>query len=161
MSSIHNCSCLPKVSHLIAERASFSPHLQCCPCRCVELVQTKLGAHLEERVNSFLSQHGAADVEVAVRVLSCTSRSTEVKSYMRHRFPEAPTSFPYTAKGIFAFQKINGKDVCFFGLHTQEYGSDAPQPNHRLYSRAIITDSHLLCVEYECPLYVVLSWHLF
>jgi len=94
-------------------------------------MQTKLGAHLENRVNSFLTERGAADVKITVRVLACTSRSTEVKSFMRRRFPNAPESFPYTAKGIFAFQKIDGKDICFFGLHTQEYGSDAPQPNHR------------------------------
>ena len=98
-----------------------------------ELVQTKLGAHLENRVNSFLSQRGAADVTITVRVLACTARSTEVKPFMRLRFPDAPACFPYVAKGIFAFQKIDGKDICFFGLHTQEYGSDAPQPNHRLY----------------------------
>jgi len=105
---------------------------------CAELVQTKLGAHLESRVNSFLTQQGAADVKVTVRILACTSRSTEVKPFMRSRFPDAPASFPYTAKGIFAFQKIDGKDVCFFGLHTQEYGSDAPQPNHRLLLGKII-----------------------
>lgn len=98
-----------------------------------ELVQTKLGAHLENRVASFLSQHDATDIKITVRVLSCSSKSTEVKSFMRRRFPDAPASFPYTAKGIFAFQQIDGKDICFFGLHTQEYGSDAPQPNHRLH----------------------------
>ena len=100
-------------------------------------MQTKLGAHLENRVNSFLSQHDAADVKITVRVLACTSKSTEVKAFMRRRFPDAPASFPYTAKGIFAFQQINGKDICFFGLHTQEYGSDALQPNHRLYFKDV------------------------
>ena len=116
----------------------FSKSLSCnWACGCAELVQTKLGAHMENRVNSFLSQCDAADIKITVRVLACTSRSTEVKSYMRHRFPDAPASFPYTAKGIFAFQKIDGKDICFFGLHTQEYGSEVPQPNHRCDFRTI------------------------
>jgi len=97
-----------------------------------ELVQTKLGTHLENRVNSFLSDNEAADVKITVRVLACTTRSTELKPFMRRRFPDAPGSFAYTAKGIFAFQKIDGKDICFFGLHTQEYGSDVPLPNNRL-----------------------------
>jgi len=101
-------------------------------CHCAELVQTKLGTHLESRVNSFLSDNGAADVRITVRVLACTTKSTELKPFMRRRFPDAPGNFAYTAKGIFAFQKIDGKDICFFGLHAQEYGSDVPQPNNRL-----------------------------
>ncbi|MGH0168109.1 UNVERIFIED_CONTAM: hypothetical protein FKN15_053606 [Acipenser sinensis] len=38
-------------------------------------------------------------------------------------------SFPYRTKALFAFEEIDGADVCFFGMHVQEYGSDAPSPN--------------------------------
>ena len=35
------------------------------------------------------------------------------------RYPEATAKLPYRAKALFAFQKIDGVDVCFFGLHIQ------------------------------------------
>ena len=45
--------------------------------------------------------------------------------------PEMADSFPYIAKAIFAFEEIDGIDVCFFGMHVQEYGSNCPTPNAR------------------------------
>ena len=44
---------------------------------------------------------------------------------------ELPESFPYRTKTLFVFEEIDGVDVCLFGMHVQEYGSDCPQPNAR------------------------------
>ena len=51
------------------------------------------------------------------------------------RYPdEFPEQFPYRARALFAFEEIDGVDVCFFGMHTQEFGSDCPHPNkNRIY----------------------------
>ena len=47
------------------------------------------------------------------------------------RFPEFPPQFPYKAKAMFVFQECDGVDICIFGMHVQEYGSDCPPPNSR------------------------------
>lgn len=58
---------------------------------------------------------------VCVNVLMCIFRFGD----------ELPESFPYRAKAMFAFEEIDGTDVCFFGMHVQEYGSSCPEPNTR------------------------------
>ena len=58
-----------------------------------------------------------------------------------------PETFPYRTKALFAFEEIDGVDVCFFGMHVQEYGSECAFPNTRyvlLYYIAI-KDWRLRC----------------
>ena len=42
-----------------------------------------------------------------------------------------PAQFPYKAKAMFVFQECDGVDICIFGMHVQEYGSECPAPNSR------------------------------
>ena len=50
--------------------------------------------------------------------------------------------FPYRAKALFAYEVIDGYDVCFFGMHVQEYGSDSPPPNNRRVYLAYLDSVH-------------------
>ncbi|XP_038152690.1 histone acetyltransferase p300 isoform X2 [Cyprinodon tularosa] len=99
------------------------------------LPQTKLGSFLEGRVNDFLKRQAHPESgEVFIRVVHVSDKVVEVKPGMKSRFVdsgEMSESFPYRTKALFAFEDIDGVDVCFFGMHVQEYGSDCPQPNQR------------------------------
>uniref|UniRef100_A0A3Q2W7P0 histone acetyltransferase n=1 Tax=Haplochromis burtoni TaxID=8153 RepID=A0A3Q2W7P0_HAPBU len=99
------------------------------------LPQTKLGVFLEQRVNDFLKRQAHPESgEVFIRVVHVSDKVVEVKPGMKSRFVdsgEMSESFPYRTKALFAFEDIDGADVCFFGMHVQEYGSDCPQPNQR------------------------------
>uniref|UniRef100_I3KUK1 histone acetyltransferase n=1 Tax=Oreochromis niloticus TaxID=8128 RepID=I3KUK1_ORENI len=99
------------------------------------LPQTKLGVFLEQRVNDFLKRQANPESgEVFIRVVHVSDKVVEVKPGMKSRFVdsgEMSESFPYRTKALFAFEDIDGADVCFFGMHVQEYGSDCPQPNQR------------------------------
>uniref|UniRef100_A0A8C3AZM7 histone acetyltransferase n=1 Tax=Cyclopterus lumpus TaxID=8103 RepID=A0A8C3AZM7_CYCLU len=99
------------------------------------LPQTKLGSYLEMRVNDFLKRQSHTGAgEVSIRVVHVSDKVAEVKPGMKSRFVdsgEMSESFPYRTKALFAFEDIDGADVCFFGMHVQEYGSDCPQPNQR------------------------------
>uniref|UniRef100_A0A8C3ICL9 histone acetyltransferase n=1 Tax=Chrysemys picta bellii TaxID=8478 RepID=A0A8C3ICL9_CHRPI len=99
------------------------------------LPSTRLGTFLENRVNEFLRrQNHPESGEVTVRVVHASDKTVEVKPGMKARFVdsgEMAESFPYRTKALFAFEEIDGVDLCFFGMHVQEYGSDCPPPNQR------------------------------
>lgn len=100
------------------------------------LPQTKLGAHIEKAVNIYLKGEENDEAGyVHIRIVSSVDKKVEVKTGMRQRYHDQfPESFPYRARALFAFEEIDGVDVCFFGMHTQEFGSDCPAPNtNRIY----------------------------
>ncbi|KRX53655.1 Histone acetyltransferase, partial [Trichinella sp. T9] len=98
------------------------------------LPQNKMSVHIENRVNKLLRNNKADDKEVIIRVLSDCNAETEVKPFMKARFCDSglmSDTFPYRSKAIFAFQIIDDKEICFFGMFVQEYGSSCPPPNSR------------------------------
>jgi E1A/CREB-binding protein len=96
------------------------------------LPSTKLGSYLENRVNNFLRKKDCRAGDVTIRVLNTADKVVEIKPGIRRRFAsELPSSFPYRAKAMFAFEEVDGVDICFFGMHVQEYGSDVAPPNTR------------------------------
>ncbi|KAJ1174143.1 hypothetical protein NDU88_005966 [Pleurodeles waltl] len=99
------------------------------------LPTTRLGTFLENRVNDYLRRQSHPEAgEVTVRVVHASDKTVEVKPGMKAKFVdsgEMPESFPYRTKALFAFEEVDGVELCFFGMHVQEYGSDCPQPNQR------------------------------
>ena len=76
---------------------------------------------------------------MTIRVLASSEKVVEVRQGMKSRYcdnKEMAETFPYLAKAIFAFEEIDGQDVCFFGMHVQEFGSNAAPPNAR-YVQAV------------------------
>lgn len=109
------------------------------------LPQSKLSVYIETRVNNFLKKKEAGAGEVHIRVVSSSDKIVEVKPGMRSRFVESgdlKSEFPYRAKALFAFEEIDGIDVCFFGMHVQEYGSECSTPNTRRVYIAYLDSVH-------------------
>lgn len=106
---------------------------------------TNLGLYIENRVNVFLKKKEAGAGDVHIRVVSSSEKVVEVKPGMRSKFVESgelSSEFPYRAKALFAFEEIDGVDVCFFGMHVQEYGSECPPPNTRRVYIAYLDSVH-------------------
>ncbi|CAG0896189.1 unnamed protein product [Cyprideis torosa] len=114
-------------------------------CTARRLPCTKLGTYIETRVNNYLKKKEAGAGEVTIRVVSSSDKIVDVKPGMKSKFSdqgELPESFPYRTKALFAFEEIDGVDVCFFGMHVQEYGSNCPPPNTRRVYIAYLDSVH-------------------
>uniref|UniRef100_A0AC34RJW4 Histone acetyltransferase n=1 Tax=Panagrolaimus sp. JU765 TaxID=591449 RepID=A0AC34RJW4_9BILA len=112
-----------------------------------KLPHCKLSQHIENRVNNFIKKRckdSKDKHEVVIRVLCSSDKEVEVKPMMKKKYaPQGfPEKFPYRTKALFAFEVVDGVEICFFGLHVQEYGSECAKPNQRRVYIAYLDSVH-------------------
>ncbi|XP_058746853.1 histone acetyltransferase HAC12-like [Vicia villosa] len=134
-----------------------------------DLPSTMLSDHLEKRLFKRLMEvrvdgekvegNGSLDKvlateSISIREVLSFNKQLKVEKSFLDIIPEKnyPTEFSYRSRVIFLFQKINGADICIFGLYVQEYGSKCGNPNqHCVYI------SYLDSVKYFRPERVIVE----
>ncbi|KAL0722499.1 hypothetical protein Bca4012_037098 [Brassica carinata] len=111
------------------------------------LPATTLSNHIEERLFKNLNKErqerarlqGKSYEEVpgaeslTIRVVASVDKVLEVKENFLELFrgENYPSEYPYKSKVILLFQKIEGVEVCLFGMFVQEFGTESGPANQR------------------------------
>lgn len=120
------------------------------------LPHTRMSRYIETKVNEHIRENSPTAAEVTIRVLTAYRDTVTVKPEMkeyikncRQKDPsqhpninDYPDEFNYTNRAIFAWQEIDGVDVCVFGMHVQEYGEDCPEPNRQVVYLSYLDSVH-------------------
>ncbi|VUZ45562.1 unnamed protein product, partial [Hymenolepis diminuta] len=96
------------------------------------LPRNKLSDFIEGKVEFFLKRKNINTNEVRIRVLSNVDMFMKVKPLMRaylHAKRMSTEPFLYRQKVVFAFQEVDGIEVCIFGFYSHEHGVNSLPPN--------------------------------
>jgi hypothetical protein len=120
------------------------------------LPHTRMSRFIETKVNEYIRENSPTAGEMTVRVLTAyrdkVDVKKEMKSFLRQQrskdnsshpnLENYPDDFEFTTRAIFAWQEIDGVDVCVFGMHVQEYGEDCPEPNKQVVYLSYLDSVH-------------------
>lgn len=121
------------------------------------LPHTRMSRYIETKVNEYIREHQPSAGEVTIRVLTAYKDTVHVKpemseymsrcrqkdnSFQHPNLNNYPNEFSYLNRAIFAWQEIDGVDVCVFGMHVQEYGEDCPEPNRQVIYLSYLDSVH-------------------
>ncbi|KAI5442611.1 hypothetical protein KIW84_011594 [Lathyrus oleraceus] len=134
-----------------------------------DLPRTMLSDHLEKRLFKRLMEmrvdgekvEGSENLDkvlaaesISIREVLSIDEQFKVKKQFLDIIPEKnyPDEFSYRSRVILLFQKIDGVDICIFGLYVQEFGSECGNPNRRC-----VYISYLDSVKYFRPERVIVE----
>lgn len=120
------------------------------------LPHTRMSRYIETKVNEYIRENSPSAGEVTIRVLTAYRdvivvkprmlnyvKRCKAKGFNQHpNVQEYPDEFAFTTRAIFAWQEIDGVDVCVFGMHVQEYGEDCPEPNKQVVYLSYLDSVH-------------------